>query len=62
MDDDRSELRASSNDNANGGRQVEASPARQYDMLVKDIARLIGRQIAKEDFERRRMAADNDNA
>jgi len=36
-------------------------PWRRLDKVVLSIARLIGRQMAREDFERLRAANDNDS-
>lgn len=39
----------------------DIAPWKRLEGVVLDIARLIGRQIAREDFERLRAAAANDN-
>lgn len=56
--------RISANDNgpegkAEGGEEIP--PLQKLDRVVLDIARLIGRQMAREDFARLRAAASNDN-
>jgi hypothetical protein len=56
---------APANDNAWTPGEAEGSediaPRRKLDRVVFDIARLIGRQMARQDFERLRRAAANDN-
>lgn len=53
------------NDNAPDGEAEggkEMTPLRKLDRVVLDIARLIGRQMAREDFARLQASAANDNA
>ena len=45
---------------AEGGEHV--APLEKLDRVVLDIARLIGRQMAREDFARLQAIAANDNA
>jgi len=56
--------RISANDNG-PERKVESgeeiTPLQKLDRVVLDIARLIGRQMARDDFARLRTAASNDN-
>ncbi|HED1836790.1 MULTISPECIES: hypothetical protein [Hyphomicrobiales] len=40
---------------------ADIAPWQRLDRVVFDIARLIGRQMAREDFERLRAATANDN-
>lgn len=40
----------------------DIAPSQRLDRVVLDIARLIGRQMAREDFERLRATTANDNA
>lgn len=37
------------------------TPRERLDLLVLDIARLIGRRIARDEFERQRAASENDD-
>lgn len=66
MEDDREKLpggRVLANDNQSrpveeeGGDALE--PAKRLERVVFDIARLIGRQLAREEFERIRASNDN---
>ncbi|MDQ0390439.1 hypothetical protein [Labrys monachus] len=63
VDDSKRPLMRSppANDNGRepGGEIDAAGPSQRLDRVVLDIARLIGRQMAREDFER--LRADNDN-
>jgi hypothetical protein len=67
MEDDEKGLTSGkglANDNepkgkAEGGEEI--APSQKLDRVVMDIARLIGRQMAREDFVRLRAAAVNDN-
>lgn len=52
------------NDNGPDGKAEggeETTPLQKLDRVTLDIARLIGRQMAREDFERLRVAVSNDN-
>lgn len=68
MDDDGKDGRGGkipANDNgpegeAEGGEPI--APLEKLDRVVLDIARLIGRQMAREDFARLQGLAANDNA
>ncbi|WP_019170218.1 hypothetical protein [Pseudaminobacter salicylatoxidans] len=67
MEDDGADRQGSkipANDNspdgeAEGGEDI--SSLRKLDRVVLDIARLIGRQMAREDFARLQASAVNDN-
>lgn len=50
------------NDNTPPNGDADIAPWQRLDRVVFDIARLIGRQMAREDFERLRAATANDNA
>ena len=50
------------NDNTPPNGDVDIAPWQRLDRVVFDIARLIGRQMAREDFERLRAATANDNS
>lgn len=47
------------NDNGNALRDADIEPWEKRDRVVLSIARLIGRQIAREHFEALRAANDN---
>lgn len=66
MEDDRNDPpdgRIPANDNTPKPGEAEGgdndTPLQRLDRVVLDIARLIGRQMARENFER--LRADNDN-
>ncbi|MBN9046824.1 MAG: hypothetical protein J0H18_14330 [Rhizobiales bacterium] len=42
--------------------EADIAPWEKLDRVVFDIARLIGRQMAREDFERLRAVTANDNS
>ena len=48
--------------NDNGAGPEGDTPRQRLDQVVLDIARLIGRQMARDDFERLRAANDNRRA
>lgn len=50
------------NDNALSNSDADIAPWQRLDRVVFDIARLIGRQMAREDFERLQSSTTNDNA
>ncbi|MEE9923655.1 MAG: hypothetical protein PBV01_09865 [Brucella anthropi] len=50
------------NDNTPPNGDADIAPWERLDRVVFDIARLIGRQMAREDFERLRAATANDNS
>lgn len=50
------------NDNTPPNGDEDIAPWQRLDRVVLDIARLIGRQMAREDFERLRAATANDNS
>ena len=53
---------ANDNNNPNGDiADADIAPWEKLDRVVLSIARLIGRQMAREDFERMRAATANDN-
>lgn len=53
---------ANDNSNPNGDiAQTDIAPCEKVDRVVLSIARLIGRQMAREEFERMRAATANDN-
>jgi hypothetical protein len=58
-DDTEPELDGTIPANDNGGPDGEAQP--KINPAVMTIARLIGRQIAREEFNKRMAAAANDN-
>jgi hypothetical protein len=66
MEEDRTQPLVRSkaaNDNALGEAEgcSEITPLQKLDRVVLDIAGLIGRQMAREDFERLRASAANEN-
>ncbi|MDX3929848.1 MAG: hypothetical protein QHC90_29135 [Shinella sp.] len=65
MEDDRrntGEIPANDNSREPGEAEDGEDKAPSLDRVVFDIARLIGRQMAREDFERLLAASANDNA
>ena len=53
---------ANDNSNPNGDiAETDIAPCEKLDRIVLSIARLIGRQMAREEFERMRAATANDN-
>ncbi|MDE0056868.1 MAG: hypothetical protein OXP07_02000 [Defluviicoccus sp.] len=50
---------AAANDNPGSGAEAGGEPAARIDTAVMTLARLLGRQIAREEF--RRLEAVNDN-
>lgn len=67
MEDDRKNAgKIPANDNSREPGEEEdgedIAPWQRLDRVVFDIARLIGRQMAREDFERLRAATANANA
>ena len=50
---------AAANDNPGSASGADGGPDARIDTAVMRIARLLGRQIAREEFERSRPANDN---
>lgn len=62
---DQTGTESSAHGDAPNGRAVDTgmvAPTQMLDRLVVDIARLIGRQMARQDFERIRASVVHDNA
>ncbi|MFV0490826.1 MAG: hypothetical protein ACK5M4_03315 [Pseudorhodobacter sp.] len=53
------ESRAANNNHPPGGQEVDADATKRLDAVVLTIARLIGRRMAREDFEALQAANDN---
>ena len=51
--------RAAANDNPGSGVGADSGAEARIDTAVTTLARLLGRQIAREEFERSRPANDN---